>query len=1097
MTVSTESLERLLRHWAVQSLGDEALGVAEEAAQSAFVRDTLGSRLVYVDEALGALSSANSEAPFDLIDRAASAFEVAAAEGLDRLISPAADDESRLLAEQAQAGAYRAYGLRRVLPVPGVGNGRLFWILRLSALAYVADEWTDLRGWLAEHEAVVGPPSELGLRWEDRLLSRVYSAWLRLFRKRGWDDLHGVASDIQVLREEQAQWESDALESAGEQVAPKALQLLALYHWARATEILGTYMLQGDPGSIEADLDAHFDRAKRSALLAGDPSLDVLIQWLHVASRKMVSGSIWSVARSVNSHVAAFAEGSAQAGTFELLPPQLSALREHGLLDPASRAVVVDFPTSGGKTILAEFRILQALNQFREAQGWVAYVAPTRALVSQITRRLRRDLAPVNVVVEQLSAAVEIDELEEQMLADDSESAFDVLVATPEKLGMVVRNGALAGRPLALLVMDEAQNIEDEQRGLRIELLLATVKNESSTTNFMLLMPFVPNAEDLTSWLDPQSGRTISLGTSRWEPNDRVTGTFGVRKRPGSGNWTVELDVLRTTPRTALVSGRSLEIPSSRPLDLSFSQASSGVAGTAALALRMSGRGTSIAVARTILDTWRMARRISDHSDRTRENRDAIDLVQRFLREEISPDFELARLLEKRVAVHHAGLSDETRDLVEWLAERGDLSVLCATTTIAQGINFPVSSVFLASRHYAGINAGEMSHRDFLNLAGRAGRVGQEPLGVVGLWEGSDSRHARESRAYLGRADQALVSRLLTMMRQLRARGEEFALDAVEQSEEWADFRSFVAHAWNENRDLGSFLSTTEQVLRGTLGYTVARSETDETSAGSADLLLTATRHYAETVAQQPGVAPLADATGFDPAAIQRAIRGLRGLGPVVNSEAWSAERLFGPQESILPELVGVMMRIPQLRGELKEIAGPGDVHKRVADLVRDWVSGATFDELARSYFWDHSKGEYDATEAISEASRALYRSIALSATWGLSGLSRLPGSGLDFDAMSEEELRAVRLLPAMIHYGVSSEPAVLMRMNLVPRSIAQSLGEAFAGSVGEEDRRRPSVARDFLSDLPEAGWDQARPSDSQLAGSDYREIWEILSGAR
>ena len=44
--------------------------------------------------------------------------------------------------------------------------------------------------------------------------------------------------------------------------------------------------------------------------------------------------------------------------------------------------------------------------------------------------------------------------------------------------------------------------------------------------------------------------------------------------------------------------------------------------------------------------------------------------------------------------MHHAGLSDDVRALMEWLAETGSLRMLCATSTIAQGINFPVSSVF-------------------------------------------------------------------------------------------------------------------------------------------------------------------------------------------------------------------------------------------------------------------------------------------------------------------------------------------------------------------------------------------------------------------
>ena len=143
MTVSAESLNRLRSHWAIEALGEEVLDHAEAVAQSEFVRETLSGRLVDVDEPAGTSAVREFATHFDLIDRAATAFEVAAAEGLERLITPAADEESRLLAEQAQAAAYHAYGLRRVLPVPDAQNERLLWILRLAAFAYVADEWTE------------------------------------------------------------------------------------------------------------------------------------------------------------------------------------------------------------------------------------------------------------------------------------------------------------------------------------------------------------------------------------------------------------------------------------------------------------------------------------------------------------------------------------------------------------------------------------------------------------------------------------------------------------------------------------------------------------------------------------------------------------------------------------------------------------------------------------------------------------------------------------------------------------------------------------------------------------------------------------------
>ena len=93
--------------------------------------------------------------------------------------------------------------------------------------------------------------------------------------------------------------------------------------------------------------------------------------------------------------------------------------------------------------------------------------------------------------------------------------------------------------------------------------------------------------------------------------------------------------------------------------------------------------------------------------------------MQDFLRTEISPAFQLIETLNHGVGVHHAGLSDDVRMLMEWLAENGTLRMLCATSTIAQGINFPVSSVFLASRFvFDKGQSVEMSAARILELGG-------------------------------------------------------------------------------------------------------------------------------------------------------------------------------------------------------------------------------------------------------------------------------------------------------------------------------------------------------------------------------------------
>jgi replicative superfamily II helicase len=131
---------------------------------------------------------------------------------------------------------------------------------------------------------------------------------------------------------------------------------------------------------------------------------------------------------------------------------------------------------------------------------------------------LRRDFTALNLKVEQLTAAIDVDKFEADLLTDASlEVPFHVLVCTPEKLNLVIRNKRTT-RPLAMVVMDEAHNIEDRERGLRIELLLATIKLDEPQSNFLLLMPFVPNASDLAQWLAPDQGCTVSIGAAAWQP---------------------------------------------------------------------------------------------------------------------------------------------------------------------------------------------------------------------------------------------------------------------------------------------------------------------------------------------------------------------------------------------------------------------------------------------------------------------------------------------------------------------------------------------------------------------------------------------------
>ncbi len=1089
MSLSSGAFEALNKHWAVAALGTDELERAGELAGQRLAQRAVGRQISF------SFAESSDEEPF--LVRVALAFELAAIEGLDELSRPAG--ENLPLRDQAVAASFRAFDIRRLLPVPEETLDRLFFVLQLSAIAYCGDRWSDLRRWYREQGEALKAPSVADAEWDRRLLYRLFDCWVRLFRKEGWDDLDRIREIISGLRDDQKIHEERRLQNGSKAVDRAiALRLAALYNWAKATETLARYMLQGEPGDPFGILDKHFEAGIKAAAASGDAQHEVVLRWLHATARIMVTNSLWWATRTVNSKTSDFVRSLTKRehqAMFELLPPQRAALLEQGLLDQAKTAIVVDLPTSGGKTLLAQFRILQALNQFQVDGGWVVYVAPTRALSAQITRRLRTDFEPIGLRVEQLTAAVEVDAFEEELLADRNEP-FDILVATPEKLSLVIRNKKV-DRPLALVVMDEAHNLESEGRGLRIELLLATVKRDCPQANFLLLMPYVEEAASVARWLaqDIDAGNAISLGTVPWKPNERIIGLYrAVADDSVRGGWHLDFETLTASEKAMPLHGthrvggvKPIDVPKSQVL-AKGSQKGLGLQ-TAAIGAVMSARGTSVAVANNIHTVWKMAGEAARSLPEMEEVPPDIRLVQDFLRTEISVDFRLVGMLEKGVGVHHAGLSDDVRALMEWLAETGSLRMLCATSTIAQGINFPVSSVFLSSRYVPqGTRSVEIAPREFWNLAGRAGRIGHDSVGVVGLSEGTDRDALIQ---FVSRNTGALVSRLVVLLDELAAQGSLAQLSDVLWQDQWEDFRCYIAHLWAEKKNLDAVLADSEQLLRQTYGYTSMRNDPQQRQ--KADALLDATHSYARELAEMPqGIPELADSTGFSPEGVQAAMGGIRNLESRLTVSDWAPESLFG-SGGRMADLFGVMLRVPQLKQDLVELGGQGFDRSRISEITNDWVNGRGLEEIAREYFSRKNDDEVG-TAALTDACRAIYRTIVNSGTWGVSALSRV--SGIDFDALSEVDKRRINALPAMIYHGVSSEDAVLMRMNAAPRSAAEALGSLYR-DVTDEDEGRYSVgaARRFLQGLGADEWDGVRPEDAPLSGTGYKRVWEILSG--
>jgi len=1069
--ITHEALQKIDTHWAVLAVGDKKLRQSIlQFSKAKLVENAVGEQLaLHLDD------SFNDE---DALRRLAMAYEMVAIEGMHDFINHTDNDE---LQDQFLAGSRRAFEIYRVLDTPENDELKfIFHLLHLSALAYCGDSWTDLKYIYDDcSEKIDNLSPDRMTEWDQRVLFRLFDCWVSLFRKNSWQDLTNITTAISKLRDEQTQYEDDYLKTdSNNENQVKAMRLMSLYHWAKASELLSLYMLQGEPADIKPQLDRHFGLAIKISADGGDAQLEILLRWLHASAEQMVNGSIWWVARTINSKATRFIKHlSSQARPLlELLPPQKVAIKERGLLDPAKTAVVVDMPTSGGKTLLAQFKILQADNNFGETKGWVAYIAPTKALVAQITRNLRKDFSPIGIKVEKLSGAIEIDVLEEDLLSNAE--SFDILVATPEKMQLVLRNHKI-DRPLSLLVMDEAHNIEDEARGLRIELLLATVKQHyQAQANFLLLMPYVENAKTLSRWLahDRDAGLAISLSTSPWQPNERIVGL--VKKQVNGSDWTIKYQTLVTSSKRTIHLKGNHQIGETRPIPVPQSSAnlSKIVAGCAKV---FANRGTSIVIAKTQPNAWSLARVLSNNMDDLEDIPSEIQLVQNYLKAEVSPKFELIEMLNKGIGIHHGGLSDEIKALMEWLVEEGAIKILCATTTIAQGINFPVSSIFLQS-YKISVKAKysrDMSYREFWNLAGRAGRVGQGNVGVVGIACDTPEKE-RDLIDYVQKSTGDLTSRLITILKSLEGRGKLNDLESMMYAPQWEDFRCYIAHLLNEKKKLQATLNEMDRMLSNTFGY----SELKKLNLCQSEQLLEATKKYTESIAKNMGNVARADMTGFSVESVKRAMKEIDQLEYKLTTSDWMPDSLFGSSESKLPDLFSVMFKIEQLNFNPDEEQGRRQ--SRMADIAQAWIEGKTIQDIAVSFF------DGSGSDEISKVYKAIYGKLANGGTWGLSALSRI--SGIDFDTLSDDQKRKLNLMPAMLYHGVKSEESVLMRMNSVPRSFAEKLGNKFKQQV---ENRNIATARQYLKGLEDRDWDLVTTHNQYLSGRECKKVWQILSG--
>ncbi|MGE4531363.1 MAG: DEAD/DEAH box helicase [Acidithiobacillus sp.] len=360
-------------------------------------------------------------------------------------------------------------------------------------------------------------------------------------------------------------------------------------------------------------------------------------------------------------------------------------------------------PTASGKTFL----VLQWLiDHMRSTTAKVAvYLAPTRALVSEIEGELALLLGK--------AGGIEVSSLplREKYDAALAGPAKLVLVYTQERLHLLAN--ALGDEvSVDLLIVDEAHKIGDNQRGIILQDAIERLERSNPALKVVFISPATQNPEELLADA-PNDAKTAAVDSDQPTVLQNLVIAEQVPRKPK--RW--HLSVRHGDSSLSVGTLELASSPGTIKKKLAFIAAAVGERGGTLVYANGAGEAEDIA------DLISQLIPLPEGSDA--ELNEVADLS----RKGVHPNFTLANLVERGVAFHYGNMPSLIRLEVERLFRSGKIRFLVCTSTLIEGVNLSCRTIVVRGPRKG--RGHPMEPHDFWNLAGRAGRWGNEFQGNI------------------------------------------------------------------------------------------------------------------------------------------------------------------------------------------------------------------------------------------------------------------------------------------------------------------------------------------------------------------------------
>jgi helicase len=376
----------------------------------------------------------------------------------------------------------------------------------------------------------------------------------------------------------------------------------------------------------------------------------------------------------------------------ELLPIQERAFKEYQILNGGN--FLISAVTSSGKTLVGEILALHYGSKGKR----VFYLVPTKALAEEKFEQFREDYERAGI--QTVISTHDRREYDERIEG----RRFHIAIIVYEKLhSLLVGNPKLLG-DIGLVLVDELQYLTDEERGPVLEVLLTRVLLNAKQPQLVGLSAVLGKSEALAQWL-----RAKMIREDKRPVELRQGVFFDGRFRYREFNSGIVGEEEWFPVKSEREEGQYVE--------------------TAKFLAEDKGEQTII-----FLPDKPTTEALAHHLCHTLTLPPAAGAIVEMsgLEESVSRDM-LLTFLNAGVAVHNADLSWEERDIVERYTRKGEIRVLCTTTTLAVGLNLPMKNAIVAPlrwkyfRDTRSLSKERILVSDYENMGGRVARYGFVP----------------------------------------------------------------------------------------------------------------------------------------------------------------------------------------------------------------------------------------------------------------------------------------------------------------------------------------------------------------------------------